>query len=426
MEMTASTITDDGNIELDIRVARPSRTNNVREIDGMGQHSKVPTPDHHPSSLDETQSESITDHASIADSAYVSKAPTSIAGASETTVQGASAEELISAQQEGQWIRGTDLYWFKEPVENPARKHYRKVGLKIGTFLTDVIRSASKDRSQKLAVNVKVIGKTKQDARARLVVFCVPEVEEVVRKEMNGSYVTDILSYHRYNIPKLDFLVIADAPTMVSKYLDVNISSNNFFTHHCDTFCGAPILLQSSRKDSNNESKQLGTFGGMIEVTYSGGTQLFGMTAGHNIEHLQKKQVVTNLGIEDSCSNAFVDLGGWICEHSIIGAVLDTSAAPAVANGIVTQSHDWALFEVKEPRPNLANHPLSEDVASHEILKAERPLFNDDLSDPVLLLGGTKGTRRGELSSLPAFICISDTLVEVFTLELHEGGGTSY
>lgn len=420
-----------GDIELGLTLAQPSDRKSARETKTSLRHSRTADLDY-PPPVDESQSQSLTESASLSDSAYVSSPPTIGSGTSGTTIQGISADEPTNTLQEGCRLRGTDWYWFNIPVNKTAREHYGHVVSKINTFLTKTIRNTSRERSRQLAVKVRVIGKTKQDARVRLVVLCKPEVEDSVQKAMNGNYVADILSYNRSNIPQLDFLVIADAPNLVSKHLDVDVYCNNSFALNCDTFCGAPILLQHPGKDSNYESRRLGTFGGMIEVTYAENTQLLGMTAGHAAELLQRNQLVEYSETEDECTGAFKlgGLGSWICEHNVLGTVLDTSSMPAVSDGKVVKSHDWALFEVKEPRPNLAVHTsshqagvASEDVTTHDILQAELPQFNDDLSDPVLLLGGTKGTRRGELSSLPASICIGDTPVDAYTMEIHEGEG---
>jgi hypothetical protein len=86
-------------------------------------------------------------------------------------------------------------------------------------------------------------------------------------------------------------------------------------------------------------------------------------------------------------------------------------------------SHDWALFGVNVPKPNVLCN--SESLEEKRPLKiASRPGFCDNLCDPVIMMGSS-GLKRGRLSSLPGAILggNSKSFVKTYMLELDEGNG---
>ncbi|KAF2794524.1 hypothetical protein K505DRAFT_383881 [Melanomma pulvis-pyrius CBS 109.77] len=115
---------------------------------------------------------------------------------------------------------------------------------------------------------------------------------------------------------------------------------------------------------------------------------------------------------------------------SRLGQVIDPSKLPGVTARITKQSYDWVLVSVDNPRPNEVvgsvsgrdHYRVANNESTHKIMIASRPSFQDNISDPVLLLSGTQGTLRGELSSLPARIWVSHSegFVSAYMLELED------
>jgi hypothetical protein len=119
-------------------------------------------------------------------------------------------------------------------------------------------------------------------------------------------------------------------------------------------------------------------------------------------------------------------MAGWILRDHVVGRPLATEQLPGITANRVRHAYDWGLFEISRPQPNRAVHPSGEELnpasssdTFHPILNAQKPHFQDITSDPVLLLGGTSGTRRGELSRSTARIWLADSedFVDAYVME---------
>ncbi|KAF2259286.1 hypothetical protein CC78DRAFT_586118 [Lojkania enalia] len=139
---------------------------------------------------------------------------------------------------------------------------------------------------------------------------------------------------------------------------------------------------------------------------------MYGFTAGHVIKQMQKR---TESSGSPSATKLLLsvapDIEGFICEDNILGSILDPELLPGVAAGNTAPSHDWVLFSLELPRPNQVP----------KIHSTEQ--FTDGVSNSVLLLGGTHGIRRGELSDSMARVLIrqGEGFVDAYMLELEEG-----
>jgi hypothetical protein len=185
-----------------------------------------------------------------------------------------------------------------------------------------------------------------------------------------------------------------------------------------------------------------------------GTSTLYGMTAGHILQDWQKNTVyayehsiqpehIEKIPLDDSIDaadstmlqSAFQpkeDLSreAWnFSRCETLGDMLDTDQLPNVVAQISSPSHDWALFRVNSPKPNeLRTLQNSGYYESRAILIASRPTFHDNLSDPVMVIGGSHEPKPGELSNLPGRILIgkNETFVDAYMLELNEGNGEDY
>jgi hypothetical protein len=391
------------------------------ESQGMYQRSQFVAPN-----ADSLVQQYAADSNSLPDSAYASLETRTI-------------DEPRETPRKRRKISGTKYYIFENDVNEHAIKSYKKVLLRIEDELTEAIPATD---IKSMALKLRIIGEDDQDAALRLVIFCIEEVEERVRSVMKSSRAQTLLSSpiilnsRRNDLPDLDYRIIPIAPRGRFAEWDVNVCCENTFADDKRTFCGAPIMLRAGTRGSGHIRCTHATFGGIIKIVYGDGTfSLYGMTAGHTVQTLQTEQ-----DRKKQFGNLDGPLGGiegWICEHNILGNVLDLDNLPGVTARHARPSHDWALFSLKSYRPNVVvdtpdrviqdnkNDNVTQRDLQH-ILIPQRPTFKDNLSEPVLLVGGMRGTRRGELSNLPARLWIGQTecFVDAHTLELnddHEG-----
>lgn len=360
------------------------------------------------------------------------------------------AERPNITRQHGRRVRGTELLMFKKEADKERLEHYENVRSGIDALLTEEIDAAGRDPSCSMVMRLLVMGKSEQEAILRLVIFCEPKVEKTVRNFFESPYIVALLNPSRFNSPRLQHLVIPEAPRMRSALLDIDVYCNNVSVTNHTTHCGASIMVKSKSGNTCKRDRRHATFGGMIKVIHgTGKSQLYGLTAGHLVEDLLGQKNMNDL---ESCEQKAgpyspCRIAGWTCEHNLVGQIVDPEKLPGIAARSVKQTHDWALFNVDKPRPNEVvgvaskhshNHNLNDNTVSdndtlmenehaQQILVATRPTFQDNISDPALLLSGSHGTQRGELLSLPASIWIShsDGFVKAYMLELEDGNGKS-
>jgi hypothetical protein len=276
-----------------------------------------------------------------------------------------------------------------------------------------------------------IIGRTEEEATFRLVVVCHPDLKDAVDDFFGQPLIAALLSPLSSTGTPLDFYILAEAPKLRSAREEIAVHCRSDLAGIRDTYCGAPIVLQSKAAPGGCRITRQATFGGIIKVNYGHNDfQFYGITGGHAVEGL------TDFGMP--CSEARqasmddLPLHGkhdWICQHNVLGELLDSENLPGVTAGRAKQSNDWALFSIKARRPNEARRVqqkadlLPTDDNSHPILKATHPCFNDGASDPVIVLGSTPEDRRGELSALQAQIWVAQSggFVDAYLLELETG-----
>jgi len=377
-----------------------------------------------PEPKDQKTSSIAMDQSSLTDSAYASM---SGCDASITTVS--TTPSTVVGKLMGRPIPGTKLQLFKRGGTEEDLKHYETVRSVIQEWLVQTVRAKGHEPYGSVIMRLGIIGESEDDARYWVVAFGKPALADTVRNFFESDEVTSLLRSD--NVEKLPFLFFPRCPNLPSVLLDINVCRKGTLFPGDSTHCGAAIVFESLA--SSEKGRQMSTFGGMIKVNYvHGRSELFGMTAGHAVKKLQLEDGMSAEVISpEKLEVSETDLSS---HHShVIGRIVDTNALPGVSAGRTKPSNDWSLFVVNEPRINLATTPSStkdlETTAIMDTLQgihvAEQPTFLDGASDPVLLLGGAGGPRRGELSSLPAAIWIegSDGFVDAYPLELTESVG---
>jgi hypothetical protein len=398
----------------------PSRALPPIPASGRAAPSSKPTADQN--HREKGRSDEKLHTASIADSAYHSMSSERTFDTQlPTSDQRHSVEEIWIGP-----IPGSDLLMFRNGRNAAVDRSY----LLRQPLLEDCLMQAVRGARQNLhnyATHLEHVGKTLETARPTLLVFCAPQAERTVRDFFRSPDAQQQLRFTDASIKPLEYLVLPQAPKFASADQTVEVICQNYYTERRETYCGAPIMFRSFVGNKPSGASQFATFGGVVKITLgSGETKFLGMSAGHATDMLD----------DSSCNEANVSLDkasnitDWIPRGSGLGSVLKPDAYPGVTAGRAKQSHDWSLFTVNSPRSNRAYHlnvhgEDATDVASHMVLQAEKPVFHDDVSDPVLLLGATRGTRQGELCSVPTrlWLAQSDKFVDAYLLQVKNGTG---
>ena len=371
------------------------------------------------------------DTRSITDSAYQSMAESSQASTSSATHRSSGSETTLHAVS--QPIGGSSLRRFKKgPTYRNEFQHFKGIRLAIEARLQKEVITFGREPWHHLAVQAEVVGRSEEEAAVHVLVVCAPYLEDLLNGVLAKEEIQCLLTIP-HSTTTLGYLVVPVPPTSTSTHLGIDVCSQTSYFSTYDTHCGAPILLTTRGDQPSRKVLQQATFGGIIKVSF--GQQAvcyYGMSAGHI---LSKPQDPNTGSPEGSTSSVSYDTGvtGWISSDNVLGQPLDPQQLPGITANHTNLAYDWSLFEVAEPHANRAIHPSSEELSikanpieAHSILMADIPHFQDDESDPVIMLGAVAGSRRGELLSIPAriWMAYSDSFVDAYVLEINQSKGS--
>jgi hypothetical protein len=361
-----------------------------------------------------------------ADSAYQSMADTNEERDAIQDSNDKSHETRVTAFS----ILENEVYFFKKQLDAKVIQYYNSIRPLIEARLLAHLEA---DR-RPFTMVPRLIGRTEGSATVHIVMFCAPNLEDIVNEIFTSAPVQDLLRLPCSNI-SLGFVAIPRSPTMTNALIDTRVLYQPSYTSTRNTYCGAPILLKPGNKDTREGFLGQATFGGIVKATYGDGkVRFYGMTANHPIESLQEQHdtIVTKETSKRRAKDNVFDLSHWVSDDAVIGQPLNLKELPGVSANRASPSYDWSLIQMKNSRQNLAsqNFQPSENGSfqlgrSHSILIAQKPYFNDGVSDPVLLLGATSGAQFGELLSVPASIYLvqSERFVDAYMLEVKKGNG---
>ncbi|KAH7083870.1 hypothetical protein FB567DRAFT_604960 [Paraphoma chrysanthemicola] len=371
---------------------------------------------HRGSSIDGTKASQEADTVSIADSGFGSGV-TSDASLISSDSSNANSRAVTRAIP----IVGTRLKIFKKEGDPASLRHYNAVRLIIEAEIFRRIDAIDHARTNMIVVRAFVIGEDEARATLRLTVLCAQDLEDAVRQVFALELVQVMLHLSQYSRP-LDYYIMLDPPEHTHALLDVDLCSRDTYTTTYGTYCGMPTILRK-----NGRIRKV-TLGGVIKATYGDGSaQMFGMIPDHAIRDIQTAKTCVDdpkPSAHTAKEEAF-DLGSWLPHNVALGRPISTESLPGTMAQRAKPGYDWCLLDMKSPLPNLAVHPESAHggFASHEILMAQIPVFEEGTSDPMLLLGASGGTRRGTISSTMGRIWLahSASFVDTYLLELNEG-----
>lgn len=365
----------------------------------------------------------------LADSAYHSMR-TSM-NASNVTLNRVTTQ----AQSEAFEIHGTDLLIYKKkPHSKEALGHGHSVRYAIEGKIQEDIFAKDPSRRRDVGLEFRMVGKTFDTATLHILIFCSPELEEPLEAILQLPVVTELRRSSRENVPRLDILVITKPINRTSDKITVDACGQRAFFARHSTYCGSPVILRTSMGQPSQTPARKATFGGVLKVTYgSGDINFYGMTAGHAVEEMLQEctAILSGSLTGPSAKRDGFHPSEWIADDDMLGRVLLAPAFPGVAASHSTLTHDWALFDVADPLPNMI--PRMQHTSHHEldssqdqkILIAAKPHFSDGISADVQLLGAAEGPSDGELSSLPArlWLAHNERFVDAYMLELSHNDG---
>lgn len=357
------------------------------------------------------------DAVSITDSAYQSIEESSTSSVS-TERQTTSTTPTTTPRP----LKGTDLLSFKkQSAHNGQFRWLKGVQLALEACLQAEVYDSGYQPWHNMSLRPMVLGRSESDATVYVVVFCPSYLEDLLNRLLASEEVRHLLTIP-HTTTTLQHLVIPSPPHFTSQYLDIDVCCQTSYVSTHDTHCGTQILLMDHDQKSQRKTLRKATFGGIVKVVSGqGAVRYYGMTAGHIINPARcGNSEQPTISIHNT-----PELAGWVTSEHLVGRLLDPEKFPGITANRAVLTNDWSIFEVAHPRPNRAVQPshCEASMDAHLILTAERPHFrDDDESRPVLALGAERGSRRGELSNVPARIWLahSSAFVDAHVLETEE------
>lgn len=336
------------------------------------------------------------------------------------------------------------LFSFNKPLDEATENRFKEVIPVIEELLQPVIRSFPKPCC--VSIRRMFLGRDEADVAAYIVIFCKKDQRKKIENSISTPAVRGLCELR--GLPLLKVLVTETAPRPRLAQSSIEVRRNR-----ATTLCGTPILLVNKSEESRCDGTRRSTAGGIIKITTGDGEcKLYGMTAGHVLDDWQNASTDSDgsdstetheefstgelAGLNDfkpsqkgheSHESQDVLSEAWdFADYDAFAEILDSRKLGGLANRDIQPSHDWKLFTVKSSKPNELCALKSPGLFERRKLKeAARPTFHDELSEPVIMIGGSHGPKRGELSSLMGRILIgsSDTFVDAYMLTLSGQGG---
>lgn len=347
------------------------------------------------------------------------------------------------------------LLVFKKDVDLKTNLRFNEIVPEVERLLLSHIKSSSRvfsksARSGPMAIRLVVLGKSEDDAKEHIVVFCPAALYKRVQRFFNKEKVVkELCEPSDPAVPSFKVVVNGQAPRLRASLSEVQVFCATLEPSN-GTFCGRPISLVDDRGDV-----RYATFGGVVKVSNSNGSKLYGLTTGHSLLDWQDPETSADeplslaeeeaeevysdddaseglLESEDPSTRGVVtfnmrDKGeasnSWAQGSEELGNI---SKFPHIAEGSSRQFFDWALFELNRYMPNLL-------VAAELSGNTKRPLnlkigtiTPDLLPQAVVMLGSSSGPKSGVLSILTGRIKIGpgESFTNAYMLALDDGLGT--
>ena len=335
----------------------------------------------------------------------------------------------------------SNLSHFIKPLDEATAQRFNEIIPVVEELLLPILSPSRTPRC--LAIRRMFLGRSEVDVTAHIVILCKKKFFKRVENAVNTSAVRDLCELP--GAPRLKILVTEHEPRLTATKSTIEVHRNK-----ATTLCGTPILLLNKSEETHDGDTRKATVGGIIKIKAADGTfKLYGMTSGHVIDDWQStpRGSGENDGAETSdtlsASNSDEptpsttrqsELGSqdilsdaWdFADSHAFAEIFDRKKFAAYAEQDVQPCYDWALFTARSSMPNeLCALKYPGCFERRELKATAKPTFHDRLSEPVVMMGGSRGPLRGELSSLMSRILIgsSGAFVDAYMMTPNEKYG---
>ncbi|CAM1510077.1 Fc.00g004120.m01.CDS01 [Cosmosporella sp. VM-42] len=308
-------------------------------------------------------------------------------------------------------------------------------------------------RYQPMSSRLMMMGSSREDAVAEIIVFCQPEQERSIKKFVKQQMIIDICKSSDPAQHSFKVSVIGNAPRLRSAFIlsGVAVIGENFHPPSWEpTLCGRRITLKTPFGQSRNA-----TCGGLIKVvTNDGHIQCYGITAGHVLQDLHEEHddksnrpLESNSDSEDDSMDtdddseieldsvmsdfitdalppsSLIEPDSWAFDGPfVLGEIIDPLTRPSLAEA--TRCYDWALFSPVKSGDGTSQYmnKLVSDARATIALSERRPGMTGNRS--VSIMAG-ESVKKGHLLSSPGRIIIEpgQDFIDTYVITIDEETG---
>lgn len=344
------------------------------------------------------------------------------------------------------------------PIDPSATKRFVAIQPHFEKLLLEHVSKSQKRgaRLSPMSTRLLMIGQSKEDAVAEIVIFCQREQHPSMKQFAKQETITKMCQSNIPGEQSFKIAVIPEAPRLRTMFVEgeVMVVSDKilFRGREKESLCGARISLLGTSGQQRNA-----TCGGLIKVVMENEKiNFYGMTAGHVLHDLRDaddtgssdagtdNEYIGDYDVvdDDDDDDEFeIDLGpfmtrsftnahppnppaefrAWEFENPLtIGRIIE----PITLLSEAANSHDWALFKLVSangywintlPTGPDAKMTISNDAPGKT---AGRPVY--------MIVGGT--VKKGSLSSSSSRILVgpSQVFVDAYTITFEGKDGTLY
>ena len=411
-----------------------------------------------PAALDTTKLPSSNDASDGTDSGYASFSTTP-EGTPGSSREGFDSEILLPSRSLFK-RKVTKLKVFDKPVLLQTQNRFNDLNELFGKALYNYLANV-KMKYSAVSIKLKVLGEDEDTAKPGIVVLCDKAITNRVRRFFNQPQVKSEYQPGDKNLclPSFEIVVCDRPPRQMASAILADIYGDCWTNEELYvTLCGKMI------KADDTEHGRMATLGGIIMVkSMEGNVMLYGMTVGHIIKQEQPSDGEVDPEedeVNDDDGDCFSDedesfeldlpseeaqvssessfggdlqhLPGYPAQPDIrwpmIGNIVE--ASPNRHNG--QPDLDWALVQLTNPqlyRPNRMPYSHQSPTNAHKLLREMIGMqYSTEQKRPVVLIRGTRGVKRGLLSTSSSFLMLGSgqDFVATYDLLLQEQGKSSY
>ncbi|KAM5348998.1 hypothetical protein ACJ41O_008821 [Fusarium nematophilum] len=344
---------------------------------------------------------------------------------------------------------------FDKPVDEATIARFSHLCSQVEKPLLSYVRSETRWRKYRpIAIRMMILGQTLEDAKPCIVVLCMEHLSKKVRKFFDNDSIKALCQPNDETLSPFEVYVVGQSPETKQGDEDVAVFAPlpKFELSIVETYCGLPILVEQL------SGTRRCTFGGLIKVNRSTYPWIYGLTVGHILFDEDYDSVV---GVESSdagfAGNEDPDLFDSASDSSSCHSTEDSiSSQPMVVSAYTLRYWtrlgtilgrnspsrarsskaylDWSLIDlsgVRLDKPNLVQtREMPDGIAdgdagsvSKSLVMPGSPFQCVGKRQPVLVLSGSEGLKRGSLSGLPSRLILGPgkNFVDTLIVDLEDG-----